>query len=792
MKLRKFLAAATALTLLLGIAATPEVGSEIKLALTVHAESSEIPIDEEHFPDENFREYVKEFDTDENGSFSSEEIQAVTEISCADLNIFSLEGIGYFTALTVLDCSDNLLLEFDISQNTALTDLNCSFDLLYTLDVSKCTELKSLNCSNNLFDSLDLSKNTALTSLVCEFNSLTSLNVSECTALEKLNCSYNNFTTLDVSKNTALASLVCRFDKLTSLNVSGCTALEKLDCSGNKLTTLDVSKNTILASLDCSSNELTTLDVSKNTILSSLNCSSNELTTLDASKNTMLVSLDCSSNELTTLDVSKNTMLASLYCSSNELTSIDVSKNTLLLYLYCSENQLTSLDVSMNTLLSGLDCHNNQLTSIDVKNNTLLYLLDCYNNQLTSLDLSNNTVLNRIECNNNKLTSLDLSNNTALSRMNCTFNQLTSLDVSNIPGLDLVFKYGEVITPEEQLSTIKYYYNTSVYLTVDKTTQIISDPDKTNDIIDINKNSFPDDNFRAYVLKEIDADADGKLSFKERYSTILINVADSKIRSLEGIAYFPNLCTLNCSENLLTKLDVSKNISLNIIKCNDNQLASLELGKIPLCITLDCSHNSIASLDISNCPCLFIASNVLEASEKDGVMEYGGLLIVDKTTKLITGLEPEEVEIGTAKVSGMKNNTDVDITQMGITFEDENSETYTAEVKSDGKIMLPALPAGVYTVTASLENCPSRDYAVTVEAGKPVELDVELKLYGDVDGDGEASTADLLQINEHVQKLKDLSEEYDKLVADVDGDGLVTTSDLLTINEHVQQLKLMW
>ncbi len=189
------------------------------------------------------------------------------------------------------------------------------------------------------------------------------------------------------------------------------------------------------------------------------------------------------------------------------------------------------------------------------------------------------------------------------------------------------------------------------------------------------------------------------------------------------------------------------------------------------------------------------------------VDEYGNVTAIGEGTATITasteyGLSAEckvnvktvaqEVEAGTANVSGTAKNPNVDITDMGITFEDESGETYTAQVRADGTIMLPSLPAGEYTVTASLENCPSRDYTVKVEAGKPVELDVELKLYGDVDGDGEASTADLLQINEQVQKLKDLSEEYDNLVADVDGDGEVTTSDLLTINEHVQQLKKMW
>lgn len=40
-------------------------------------------------------------------------------------NIVDLSGIEYFTALTKLDCSGNLLISLDVTQNPALTYLNC-------------------------------------------------------------------------------------------------------------------------------------------------------------------------------------------------------------------------------------------------------------------------------------------------------------------------------------------------------------------------------------------------------------------------------------------------------------------------------------------------------------------------------------------------------------------------------------------------------------------------------------------------------------------------------------------
>lgn len=58
-----------------------------------------MPIDEEHFPDENFRMMVEEFDSDNDGLISQDEISVVDVIDVSDRNIKSLEGIKYFFAL---------------------------------------------------------------------------------------------------------------------------------------------------------------------------------------------------------------------------------------------------------------------------------------------------------------------------------------------------------------------------------------------------------------------------------------------------------------------------------------------------------------------------------------------------------------------------------------------------------------------------------------------------------------------------------------------------------------------
>ena len=403
----------------------------VEITIQDEAQTTEVAIDETNFPDAIFREFVKKYDTDGNGSFSQAELDAVTEIDDASYRVIqNLKGIECFTALESLDVSSNQLTSLDVSENTALTSLNVSGNQLSELDVSANTALESLEVGVNQLTSLDVSANTELLSLDVGSNQLTSLDVSANTELLSLDVGGNQLTSLDVSANTALESLNVYGGQLTSLDVSANTALESLDVPYNQLTSLDVSANTALTNLNVSVNQLTSLDVSANTALETLYVSDNQLTSLDVSKNTALTNLATSHNQLTTLDVSANTALESLEVGVNQLTSLDVSDCTALESLYVSNNQLTSLDVSANTALGRLEVGSNRLTSLDVSKNTALTALDVSHNQLTSLDVSGCTALTALYVPYNQLTSLDVSKNTALTALDVSYNQLTSLDVS--------------------------------------------------------------------------------------------------------------------------------------------------------------------------------------------------------------------------------------------------------------------------------------------------------------------------------------------------------------------------
>lgn len=93
---------------------------------------SDITIDEEHFPDENFRSYILHtFDEDSNGILSIGEIKNVKVISIGNgdikhLHIESLHGIKHFIFLQKLTCVNIDLTNLDVSGLIALQQVECT------------------------------------------------------------------------------------------------------------------------------------------------------------------------------------------------------------------------------------------------------------------------------------------------------------------------------------------------------------------------------------------------------------------------------------------------------------------------------------------------------------------------------------------------------------------------------------------------------------------------------------------------------------------------------------------
>ncbi len=78
-----------------------------------------------------------------------------------------------------------------------------------------------------------------------------------------------------------------------------------------------------------------------------------------------------------------------------------------------------------------------------------------------------------------------------------------------------------------------------------------------------------------------------------------LDLSRMNLSDLGGIEYLTNLTKLDCSDNRLTLLDLSKNIKLTNLFCSDNRLTSLDLSKNIELTGLSCRFNQLSSLDLS-------------------------------------------------------------------------------------------------------------------------------------------------------------------------------------------------
>ena len=107
---------------------------------------------------------------------------------------------------------------------------------------------------------------------------------------------------------------------------------------------------------------------------------------------------------------------------------------------------------------------------------------------------------------------------------------------------------------------------------------------------------FPDANFRAVLLEDYDFDHDGILN-DEELENDFGSFSGKSISNLKGIEYFTAMNWLDCSDNLLTELDLSRGPDVAELDCSSNRLSALDISNCHIS-RLDCSDNDLASLNI--------------------------------------------------------------------------------------------------------------------------------------------------------------------------------------------------
>ena len=295
-----------------------------------------------NFPDKNFRDVVKTFDTDDNNILSDTEIAAVKKIDCKGRAITNLKGIEYFTALEYLYCYDNELTELDLRRNTKLKELNCSTNRLTVLDLSQNPKLKRVICSDNALTALNLSSNSKLTNLNASGNireitltgntfDLSSLPGFDASRMSGLTGGKVSGSTLTVDGNAAVVTY--SYDL-------GYTGTELDDAEKDVIFTLAIAGRG--TDIDINKTNFPDKDFRELLLNKEANIDRNQDGKLSTWEIALVQDIDVYDMEIA------------------DLTGIEYF--TELKYLDCAGNHLTSLDLSRNTKLAELDAENNTYT----------------------------------------------------------------------------------------------------------------------------------------------------------------------------------------------------------------------------------------------------------------------------------------------------------------------------------------------------------------------------------------------------------------------------------------------
>lgn len=115
--------------------------------------------------------------------------------------------------------------------------------------------------------------------------------------------------------------------------------------------------------------------------------------------------------------------------------------------------------------------------------------------------------------------------------------------------------------------------------------------------------------FKSRILQNMDiydTDKNGKLSEEEAAAITNLflnganNIIKDKISSLEGIAYFTGVKSLDCANNELISLDLSQNLNLDYLVCSFNELTTLNIKRNNTLSHIYCNNNKLKELDIFN------------------------------------------------------------------------------------------------------------------------------------------------------------------------------------------------
>jgi transposase-like protein len=188
------------------------------------------------------------------------------------------------------------------------------------------------------------------------------------------------------------------------------------------------------------------------------------------------------------------------------------------------------------------------------------------------------------------------------------------------------------------------------------------------------------------------------LNINDPITNKLLPNVHSKIKDLTGLESFPNLKRLDCFDNEITKIDLSKSTSITFLNCSENKIESLNLSNNTELVYVSCDNNKLNSLIIGNNPNLenlYVSYNKLTSIDVKGCTKLESF---DSTGNKITGI--------------LVNDTQLNNTPEGW-YKDESS-VYTNDISVIKSVSIP-------TKTVKNKNIPKVIAQTKVEKVEPVK-----------------------------------------------------------------------
>ncbi len=471
----------------------------------------------------------------------------------------------------------------------------------------------SLNVSNkNISDVTGIEDFTSLDTFFVNQNNLTSLDLSNNNALIALGAVGNNISTLNLGTNSNYEIISLTDNNLTTIDVSGFSNLDYLILSENPIESLDLSTVPALELFRCISCNLSDLNLQ--------NGANTNIRTFEVANNPNLTCVlvdDVTYSTTNWTDIDAQTSFSDTYC---RYTAIPDDNFEAALYALGYDDILGDGQVptqrisSITSLVIGED---NIQDITGIEDFVALNKLELYQVGLSEIDLSNNTLIQNLRLAENPLTVLDVTVLPELKELFLTGTNIATIDFSkNSQLLDIN------IANSSSLVTVNLRNGNNTAITAFDATSspnltciIVDDASNVPMVIGTNVDAqtnfsdtycrytaIPDSKFEAALgaLMYDDITSDGQVptALIEVVTTLSVDRRD--IVDLTGIEAFTALEELNCSENLLSTLDLSQNLALREVDLSSNNLANITISDNTKLERLDCSSNNIENLHVSN------------------------------------------------------------------------------------------------------------------------------------------------------------------------------------------------